>query len=131
MTTLLTYAYIGIGGALGAMSRYAMFHALSGFEHKHIRLGVFAVNVLGSFLIGIALGLAVKELFFQRGTIAHVLFVTGFLGGFTTFSTFSQDNVEFFFLEHNITGFLVNSGANLLLGFLACALGYFLVTKGV
>lgn len=129
MTTVLSFFLVAAGGALGSVSRYAIFRLLSGFEHKHIFLGVFAVNIIGSFLIGIALVFAVKGIFFERDTTSHFLFVTGFLGSFTTFSTFSQDNIKLLLLENNILGVFINSGANLLGGFLACGIEYLLMTK--
>ncbi len=125
----MPYLFIAFGGALGAVTRYAIFHGLNRFEHEHLRVGVWVVNVLGSFLIGIALALALNGIMFQRGKPEHLIFITGFLGAFTTFSTFSQDNVEFLFIEKNGIGFLFNIFMNLTFGFLACALGYFLVLK--
>ncbi len=125
----MTYLLIAFGGALGASTRYAIFQLLSHFEHQHLRVGVLVVNVLGSFLIGIALALALNDVLFQRGRPEHLIFITGFLGAFTTFSTFSQDNLELILLEKNGLGFFLNILSNLTLGLVACAMGYFLVLK--
>jgi CrcB protein len=130
MTTAVPYLLVAAGGAIGSVSRYAFFRLFQDFEHKHIFFGVLTVNIIGSFLIGIALGFAVKEMFFERGTVSHFLFITGFLGSFTTFSTFSQDNIKLLFLDNNILGVFLNSGVNLLGGLLTCGIGYFLIARG-
>ena len=79
---------VGIGGAAGSAARYAIScwmlagHTLLGFP-----AGTFAVNAAGSLLIGILL----ESL---SSAAAGWLRVTGFCGGFTTFSTFSADAVR-------------------------------------
>jgi len=124
----MNFLWIGLGGALGAISRYAISLLFKNFANTHVQLGVLFVNVLGSFLIGMALAFSVHHVFFEKNTTAHFFAITGFLGAFTTFSTFSQDNIVFL-LEKNMTGFFLNTSLNVLLGFSACFLGYFLVTK--
>ena len=120
--------FIGLGGALGAISRYAFSLLFKNFSNTYIQIGVLFVNVLGSFLIGVALAFALHHVFFERNTTAHFFAITGFLGAFTTFSTFSQDNIVFL-LDKNITGFFLNTSLNILLGFFACFLGYSFVSK--
>lgn len=79
---------VGIGGAAGSIARYALSYGLlGGCTLFGFPAGTFAVNTLGSLLIGILLeGLS--------STAAAWLLVIGFCGGFTTFSTFSADTVR-------------------------------------
>lgn len=84
---------VAIGGAIGASCRYltgvgiARLVGVTGFP-----LGVLTVNVLGSFLMGVFVVFAA-----QRG-LTHIspLVMTGFLGGFTTFSSFSLEAVTLY-----------------------------------
>jgi CrcB protein len=83
---------IGSGGFLGAISRYL----LSGFAHKLVKnfwfpYGTLTVNVLGCFFIGLLSGMAENRQFFTPETRAFLLI--GFLGSFTTFSTFSYETL--------------------------------------
>ena len=77
---------IAIAGGLGTLSRYA----LSGLVHKIVQtnfpLGTMVVNILGCFLFGIVWGLSENSLLVSPASRAIVL--TGFMGAFTTFSTF-------------------------------------------
>ena len=81
---------VALGGALGAVLRYLTGIGLVRlFGHTAFPLGVLTVNVLGSFAMGLFVGLAA-----QRGLTGVSPFVaTGLLGGFTTFSAFSLEAV--------------------------------------
>ncbi len=86
-----TIAAIAGGGALGALSRYgvntAAFHLLGpGFPWATL-----GVNVIGSFLMGCSI--AAFAHFWQPSEEVRLFLITGFLGAFTTFSTFSLDAV--------------------------------------
>ena len=78
---------VGAGGALGCIARYAVSLL---FAHFAIcsHWATLVVNVVGSFLIGLAIPLL------SGG--AHLIAVVGFCGGFTTFSTFSSQAVQLF-----------------------------------
>ncbi|MFI0394677.1 fluoride efflux transporter CrcB [Paracoccus jiaweipingae] len=80
------YAYlqVALGGAIGATARFAVYRliGLTGFP-----LATVVVNVLGSFVMG----LLVAVLAARGGNALAPLLMTGILGGFTTFSTFSLD----------------------------------------
>lgn len=84
---------IGLGGCLGAIARYL----LSGFAHRFYTggtfpLGTLLVNVLGCLAIGAAMGLIEDK--GGLGPATRFVFVIGFLGSFTTFSSFGYETVE-------------------------------------
>jgi CrcB protein len=81
---------IALGGALGAVSRYGLSGWIQGFSSTSFPIGTLAVNVIGSFLLGFSLYLLESTV----PTTEMRSFVTiGFLGAFTTFSTFSYEAV--------------------------------------
>lgn len=80
-----------IGGGFGSVLRYIISKFLNN-PNATFPIGTFAVNILGSFLIGIILGLAIKNN--TLNTNQTLLLATGFCGGFTTFSTFAFENQQ-------------------------------------
>jgi CrcB protein len=78
---LVTLLAVGVGGAFGAVSRYAVSRAIS-----RSALGVFTVNVAGSFALGVVLGLGLNG-------PARLALGVGFCGAFTTFSSFAVETV--------------------------------------
>nr|VFJ73529.1 MAG: CrcB protein [Candidatus Kentron sp. FM]VFJ74043.1 MAG: CrcB protein [Candidatus Kentron sp. FM]VFK20614.1 MAG: CrcB protein [Candidatus Kentron sp. FM] len=128
LPTLLT---IGFGGFLGAIGRYLIFMADRHlYHHYHFPLGTLFVNLTGSLLIGIALGFAVKYDILSRGSAGHYLFVTGFLGSFTTFSTFSQDNL-ILLMDKHYWPFAANILLNVFFGIALAASGYLFIRDEV
>ncbi|WP_445733870.1 fluoride efflux transporter CrcB [Mariniflexile sp.] len=111
------------GGGFGSVLRYIIGKYLNNFENG-IPYGTFLANILGSFLIGIILGLAAKN---DSLTQNQTLFLaTGFCGGFTTFSTFAYEN-HLFLKSGDFISFAVYTIASFVIGFLAVFLGMFLV----
>ena len=86
MTTILV---ISLGAALGANLRYAVSIWAAQRWGAAFPYGTMLINVLGSFAIGLVLVLATTRI--PLATAWQLLIVTGFLGGFTTFSTFSYE----------------------------------------
>lgn len=88
--------YIGTGGAVGAVTRFVILQIpnLLGFSDSTVF--TILINITGSFLLGFML-----NLFSRRITKAELKLgiTTGFLGGYTTFSTFCKDTVGFFIAE--------------------------------
>lgn len=111
MTALL----VAIFGALGCLSRYLLSDWVYGVLGRGFAYGTLAVNVLGAFLIGFVMETAL------RGTLITAELRTGltigFLGGFTTFSTFSYETFKL--LED---GELLLAGANVALSVLTCVM---------
>lgn len=100
---------ISFGAILGAISRWQLGVWLNPLVSQ-FAFGTLMANVLGCFLIGIALGLNLQE-------SSKLLLITGFLGSFTTFSAFSAEigekllqekwlNAVGIFLLHNIVGII-------------------------
>ncbi|HBM16235.1 MAG TPA: fluoride efflux transporter CrcB [Lentisphaeria bacterium] len=86
---MFKYICIFIGGGAGAVCRYLVCAAMGHFSYLSFPPGTLTVNLIGSLIIGILFE------FFERFIVPpeiRLLLTTGFLGGFTTFSSFALDN---------------------------------------
>jgi len=92
MTTLGWFA-IAMGGALGATARFAMSHHIYQWLGRDFAWGTLSVNFLGSFVMGFVAVLLVDKLDVSTEWRAFVM--VGFLGAFTTFSTFSFETMQY------------------------------------
>lgn len=110
---------IFIGGGTGSVARYLIGKYLNN-SSSGIPYGTFTANVLGSLLIGIILGLALKNNTISQNTVA--LLATGFCGGFTTFSTFAYEN-HILLKSGDFTHFMIYALGSLILGFLFVFIG--------
>lgn len=111
-----------IGGGLGAVSRYVVSTLLVQKLGGGFAWGTATVNIAGCFLIGVAAGFT-ERLLVPRSL--WLFLVTGFLGGFTTFSTFSLETVEELQGGALSKAFL-NIGVNLAGGVAATILGLYI-----
>lgn len=112
-----------LGGGLGSTARYLLANWLNN-ESNGIPYGTFVANILGSFVIGIILGLAAKH---EAMSEAHTLLLaTGFCGGFTTFSTFAFENHQFLKSGEMFSFFLYATGS-FVLGFAAVFLAMWII----
>ena len=84
-----TMLLVGLGGFFGTCGRFAMYRLCALFWNAPFPLGTFAVNIIGCFLFGLFSGI------FERSNLLSstqsAMLITGFCGGFTTFSTFAGD----------------------------------------
>lgn len=90
----MTYLAIALGGAVGSVLRYAVQSAFNGALRPvagGFPWGTLAVNLLGSFLIGLCAALAERQ---GSGSWIRPWLMVGLLGGFTTFSAFSLENMQ-------------------------------------
>ncbi|HMA58728.1 MAG TPA: fluoride efflux transporter CrcB [Halanaerobiales bacterium] len=117
---MLKILYIGIGGFMGASSRYLLSKWIEIKWDSLIPNGTLVVNTVGSFLIGFLMILFLEKV--TGFSNLKILLTTGFLGAFTTFSTFSYETMVL--LEEK--SFLmagINIFGNLTLGILAVLIG--------
>ncbi len=118
---------VALGGSLGAVSRWLVGTWVDRLtEASRFPYGILKVNVLGCLLIGILYGLAESRNMFSPGT--RLLLFTGFLGSFTTFSTFGWNTFELFKAGHFGTA-IMNIVVSVVAGLLAVWGGYAAVTR--
>lgn len=107
--------FIGSGSFLGGITRYLLSRSIQNTVITSFPLGTFWVNITGCFLIGLIYGLS------DRGTpISNELrlfLAVGFCGGFTTFSTFSNENLALL-RDGSILYFSLYAGLSVFIGLL-------------
>lgn len=122
----MSLVWIATGGAIGAVCRFWVASFVFQWMGKPFPYGTLSVNLIGSFLIGIAWVLLVQQQW--GGDHYKQLAMVGFLGAFTTFSTFSLESVAF--LQQERWGaFLAYAGSSLAGCMLATAAGIWLANS--
>lgn len=127
MSSLLPYLLVGLGGFLGANARFVLARWTGHAFETRFPLGTFLVNVSGSFLLGVVGTLITERLVPSADTVRLALGV-GFLGAFTTFSTFEFETHALIEDGSWLTAF-ANVFLSLFVGLLAVRAGI-VVAKG-
>ncbi len=112
---------IGLGGFIGSVMRYFVSLLNLSLHFFSIPVGTFIVNVAGCFIIGALTGIAEKSTMLSAEW--RLFLMVGLCGGFTTFSTFANENLT---MLHNGQFFslILYTGLSIFIGFLAVWLGY-------
>jgi fluoride exporter len=115
---------VGLGGGIGSILRYLSQKWVNESYEHNFPLATFLVNVFGCFLIGILYALG------EKGNIlspqSRLLLVTGFCGGFTTFSTFAFENMNLLRVADNFS-FVLYAVGSVVLGIAAVYIGSLLI----
>lgn len=116
----MRFLIVGFGGFLGANARYFLSEWVHGRYGEAFPYGTLLINVSGSFVLGLFASLALNQNWSQE---SRLLVAAGFLGAFTTFSTFSLETLLLGFEGGRWTLALLNTVGNLLLGLFGCGIG--------
>jgi CrcB protein len=110
-----------IGGGIGCVARYLLSYFLTKNNATQFPWATFIANGLGCLLIGLLFGYIQKNNL-QNETL-KLLLITGFCGGFTTFSTFSLENIQFI-QNQNYNFAILYTITSLAVGFLGIIIGF-------
>lgn len=116
------FLLVFLGGGLGSFLRFIISKSLNP-HYPYFYLGTFLVNAIGCLVIGILIGLSIKNNFLSENNMLFL--ATGFCGGFTTFSTFALES-HILLKEHSILYMSAYLGLSILVGILAVALGLYI-----
>jgi CrcB protein len=114
----MSYLLVGVGGAIGSIARYRLGKFISERLDKFFPIATFIINITGAILLGIVSNLGVSS-------SIYLLLADGFLGAYTTFSTFMYEGVSLFQDRRELNALVYILGT-VLLGILGFTLGYYL-----
>ncbi len=120
------FLVVFLGGGLGAAARHGVNLLSVQFVGSRYPLGTFAINVVGSLLIGV-----LAEWFALRSQLPpnmRLFLITGVLGGFTTFSAFSLE-IGLLYERGDLAGALIYALGSLICGVAALFIGMYLVRQ--
>jgi len=110
-----------LGGGFGSIARYLLSNFFTKNNVTHFPWATFIANSIGCLIIGLLFGYIQKNNL-QNETL-KLLLITGFCGGFTTFSTFSLENIQFI-QNQNYNLAIIYTLTSIFAGFLAVIIGF-------
>ena len=119
----MKFLYLFVAGGVGTLARYLLAGVVYQICGVRFPYGTLAVNLMGCFLAGF-LAIVIEEKFLLSPTM-RLMIMIGFLGGFTTFSTFMLETANLIKDGENLLAF-VNVMASVAVGFLVFRLGVIL-----
>ena len=120
-----TILLVGTGGFIGSVSRFMASRFMQNYFPSAFPFGTFAVNITGCFLIGLIYGFSERSSLLTSGW--KLFLAVGFCGGFTTFSTFANENLALL-RDGEFFNFILYTGLSVFLGIAATFIGV-LITK--
>jgi CrcB protein len=117
MSTMMPYLLVGVGGFIGAIARFVVARLVGALFETKFPLGTFVINISGSFLLGV-LGTIVAQKVMPNSEAMRLALGVGFLGAYTTFSTFEFETHALFDDGSWLTA-TTNMFASLFVGLLA------------
>ncbi len=112
--------WLALAGASGTLCRFALCEAANKLKAGPFPLGTFSVNILGSFIFGFLYAAAQSKL--NLSPEARTIVLVGFVGAFTTFSTFAFDTAKLLQSQQWMLG-VWNVGGQIVLGLIALVAG--------
>jgi len=107
---------LGLGGAAGSIARYKLGSIISQRMNTTFPAGTFIINITGAVLLGIVSGMHV-------GGNMYLLLADGFLGAYTTFSTFMYEGITLFQGKEKMNAFIYIAGS-LIVGIIGYFIGF-------
>ena len=117
---MLKYVMVALGGALGSVLRFWLGSLIGGRFGSRFPYGTFVINMTGSFLIGMILTLMAERT--QWSPSWRYLIPIGFIGGYTTFSTFEYETFRLF-QDGQMLGAVLNVTLSVIVGFAGVWIG--------